>query len=79
MTQASLRALLPQLVSGPPHPQALGFQLEGVEDDVVIYAGATIRGGETVIGKGAVIGGNAWVTASVAPGARVAGAVARRE
>lgn len=36
MTQASLRALLPQLVSGPPHPQALGFQLEGVEDDVVI-------------------------------------------
>ncbi len=36
MTQASLRDLLPQLVSGPPHPQALGFQLEGVEDDVVI-------------------------------------------
>ena len=36
MTQASLRDLLPQLVSGPPHPQALGFALEGVEDDVVI-------------------------------------------
>lgn len=36
MTQASLRDLLPQLVSGPPHPQALGFQLEGVEEDVVI-------------------------------------------
>ncbi|HVV83077.1 MAG TPA: serine O-acetyltransferase [Kofleriaceae bacterium] len=50
-----------------------------IEDDVVIYAGATILGGETVIGKGAVIGGNAWVTASVAPGARVAGAVARRD
>lgn len=50
-----------------------------IEDDVVIYAGATILGGETVIGKGAVIGGNAWVTASVAPGARVAGAVSRRE
>lgn len=42
-----------------------------IEDDVVIYAGATILGGATVIGKGAVIGGNAWVTASVAPGARV--------
>jgi serine O-acetyltransferase len=50
-----------------------------IEDDAVIYAGATILGGETVIGKGAVIGGNAWVTASVAPGARVAGAVARRD
>ena len=50
-----------------------------IEDDVVIYAGATILGGETVIGRGAVIGGNAWVTASVAPGSRVAGAVARRE
>lgn len=36
-----------------------------IEDDVVIYAGATILGGDTVIGKGAVIGGNCWVTASV--------------
>ena len=36
MTQASLLDLLPQLVSGPPHPQALGFALEGVEKDVVI-------------------------------------------
>jgi serine O-acetyltransferase len=50
-----------------------------IEDDVVIYAGATILGGDTVIGKGAIIGGNAWVTASVAPGSRVAGAVARRD
>ena len=49
-----------------------------LEDDVVIYAGATLLGGETVIGRGAVIGGNAWVTASVAPGARVSGAVARQ-
>jgi serine O-acetyltransferase len=50
-----------------------------IEDDVVIYAGATILGGDTVIGRGAVIGGNAWVTASVAPGAVVAGSVSRRE
>jgi serine O-acetyltransferase len=42
-----------------------------LEDDVVIYAGATILGGDTVIGKGAVIGGNCWVTASVPPGAVV--------
>lgn len=42
-----------------------------VEDDVVIYANATILGGDTVIGAGAVIGGNAWIVSSVAPGMRV--------
>lgn len=35
-----------------------------VEDDVVIYAGATILGRVT-IGKGSVIGGNVWLTHSV--------------
>ena len=39
-----------------------------VRDDVVIYAGATVLGGNTVIGKGVVIGGNAWVTHSVKDG-----------
>ena len=29
-----------------------------IEDDVIIYAGATILGGDTVIGRGSVIGGN---------------------
>src|SRR6185503_8480666 len=42
-----------------------------IEDDVIIYANATILGGQTVIGRGAVIGGNCWVTTSVEPGARV--------
>jgi serine O-acetyltransferase len=42
-----------------------------IEDDVVIYANATILGGETVIGKGSVIGGNCWITRSVAPGSRI--------
>jgi serine O-acetyltransferase len=42
-----------------------------IEDDVIIYANATILGGDTVIGRGAVVGGNCWVTRSVAPGARV--------
>ena len=42
-----------------------------VEDDVVIYAGATILGGETVVGHGSVIGGSVWLTASVPPGTRV--------
>ena len=37
-----------------------------VEDNVVIYAGATILGRIT-IGEGAVIGGNVWITQSVAP------------
>jgi len=41
-----------------------------VEDDVTIYAGATILGRVT-IGKGAVIGGNVWVTQDIAPGARI--------
>ena len=39
-----------------------------IEDDVVIYAGATILGGDVTVGKGSVIGGNAWITRSVAPG-----------
>lgn len=49
-----------------------------VEDDVVIYAGATILGRIT-LGRGAVIGGNVWVTQDVAPGAHVTQAVSRSE
>ena len=41
-----------------------------VEDDVVIYAGATILGRVT-LGRGATIGGNVWITDDVAPGASV--------
>ena len=41
-----------------------------VEDDVVIYAGATILGRVT-LGKGAVIGGNVWITDDVPAGASV--------
>jgi len=47
-----------------------------VEDDVVIYAGATILGRIT-LGKGAVIGGNVWVTQDVPAGGRVAQAESR--
>ncbi len=36
-----------------------------IEDDVTIYAGATILGGETTIGRGSVIGGNVFITRSV--------------
>jgi serine O-acetyltransferase len=43
-----------------------------IEDEVIIYANATILGGNTVIGRGAVIGGNTFITYSVPPGTRVA-------
>ncbi len=36
-----------------------------IGDDVVIYANATILGGDTVIGAGSRIGGNTWLTQSV--------------
>jgi serine O-acetyltransferase len=49
-----------------------------VEDDVVIYSGATILGRVT-IGRGAVIGGNVWVTRDVRPGSRVTQATPRQE
>ena len=40
-------------------------------DGVVVYAGATILGGDTYIGDGAVIGGNVWLTQSVEAGSVV--------
>jgi serine O-acetyltransferase len=39
-----------------------------LEDDVVVYANATILGGETTIGRNAVIGSSVWLTQSVPPG-----------
>lgn len=47
----------------PRHPH--------VEDDVVIYAGATILG-NVVVGQGSTIGGNVWLTHSVPPGSHIA-------
>ena len=47
-----------------------------IEDDVIIYSNATILGRIT-IGKGAVIGGNIWVTENVAPGERLVQAKAK--
>ncbi len=41
-----------------------------VEDDVIIYSGATILGRVT-IGRGSVIGGNVWLTRDVVPGSRL--------
>jgi serine O-acetyltransferase len=47
-----------------------------IEDDVVIYAGATILG-RVVIGRGSTIGGNVWLTQDVAPGSHVSQAQTR--
>ncbi len=49
-----------------------------VEDDVVIYAGATILGRVT-LGRGAQIGGNVWLTHDVPPGGHVTQADSRHE
>lgn len=49
-----------------------------VEDDVVIYAGATILGRVT-LGKGAQIGGNVWVTESIPAGTSVSQASPQRD
>ena len=49
-----------------------------VEDDVVIYAEATILG-RVRIGRGSVIGGNVWLTRDVPPGSRVSQATPRAE
>lgn len=49
-----------------------------VEDDVVVYAGATILGRIT-IGRGSTIGGNVWLTRSVPPGSNISQAQTRHE
>ena len=38
-----------------------------IEDRVVIYANATVLGGDTIIGHDAVIGSSVWIIRSVAP------------
>ncbi len=38
-----------------------------IEDRVVIYANATVLGGDTLVGHDSVVGGNVWLTSSVGP------------
>lgn len=42
-----------------------------IEDDVIVYANATVLGGKTVLGARSVIGGNVWLTESVPPDTEV--------
>ncbi len=42
-----------------------------IEDDVTIYAQAIILGGETIVGRQSIIGGNVWITKSVPSGTKV--------
>jgi serine O-acetyltransferase len=59
-----------------------GIPIKGIdrhpilEDDVVIYSGATVLG-RIVIGKGSSIGGNVWLTHGVPPGSRITQAEVR--
>lgn len=58
-------------------PKDAGEQLRGkkrhpdIEDDVIIYSGTTILGGNTTIGARSIIGGNIWLTESVSPDTQV--------
>jgi len=38
-----------------------------IEDNVILYSGCTILGGQTVVGRNSIIGGNVWLTESIAP------------
>lgn len=38
-----------------------------IEENVIVYANATILGGKTIVGANSVIGGNVWLTESVPP------------
>lgn len=49
-----------------------------IEDDVVIYASATILGGKTVVGRGSTIGGNVWLNTTVAPSTVITASSQRR-
>ena len=53
------------------HPRRGEKRHPDIDDDVIIYANATILGGTTVIGKGAIIGGNTSIIKSVPPGEHV--------
>jgi serine O-acetyltransferase len=65
-------------LDGDGHLSKGGARHPIVEDDVVIYAGATILGRVT-IGRGSTIGGNVWLTRNVPPGSRVAQAQTRED
>jgi serine O-acetyltransferase len=58
-------------------PKNAGERLRGkkrhptIEDEVIIYAGATILGEKAVIGARSVIGGNVWITEPVPPDTKI--------
>jgi serine O-acetyltransferase len=61
-------------VSLPPNA---GIELRGakrhptIEDDVILYSGATVLGGDTIIGTRSIVGGNVWLTSSIPPDTKV--------
>jgi serine O-acetyltransferase len=66
----TLGALTPDL--GPGRPVSRGAKRHPtLGDQVVVYAGATILGGDTVIGDGTTVNGGVFLTQSVPPGSIV--------
>ena len=43
-----------------------------MRDEATLYANATVLGGDTEVGREAIVGGSVFLTRSVPPGARVA-------
>jgi len=56
---------------GEPRRGAANKRHPDLEDHVTVYPNATILGGDTRIGHHSVIGGNVWLTHSVAPYSKV--------
>ena len=58
-------------------PPNAGKKLRGakrhptIENDVILYSGATILGGKTIVGARSVVGGNVWLTESIPPDTKV--------
>ena len=53
------------------NPVKGGKRHPNIGNNVVIYANATILGGDTFIGDGCTVGSNTWVTKSTEPGTLV--------
>jgi serine O-acetyltransferase len=54
-------------IDAEDHPLRGAKRHPTVEDRVVVYANATVLGGQTVIGHDSVLGSNVWITSSIAP------------
>ena len=59
--------LKPRVLIVDDEPQMRSALVAALEDRVVVYANATILGGDTVVGAGSVIGASVSLSQSVPP------------